>query len=199
MTSKVEASHLQLHLWFTSVVQITATDILYNSPGPTATVTEVKPELVVKEMRREGHQGQRYVGPGDSKEETAKTWPSNEGATRDSIPGWGAEVPHAWRSNTQNIKQKQYGNQFNEWVLSCVRLFTAPWTAAHQASLSMGFSRQESWSCLSFPITRGSPQPRTPTRISRTSYIGRRILYHRNFLNGPHRKNKNLIKMKQQS
>ena len=95
MTSKVEASHLQLHLWFTSVVQITATDILYNSPGPTATVTEVKPELVVKEMRREGHQGQRYVGPGDSKEETAKTWPSIEGATSDSIPGWGAEVPHA--------------------------------------------------------------------------------------------------------
>ena len=24
---------------------------------------------------------------------------------------------------------------------SCVRLFTTPWTAAHQAALSMGFSR----------------------------------------------------------
>lgn len=23
------------------------------------------------------------------------TWPSEVGATRDSIPGWGAEVPHA--------------------------------------------------------------------------------------------------------
>ena len=36
-------------------------------------------------------------------------------------------------------------------VLSCfsrVRLFTTPWTLAHQAPLSMGFSRQEYWSGL---------------------------------------------------
>ena len=31
-------------------------------------------------------------------------------------------------------------------LLSCVRLFSTPWTAAHQAFLSMGFSRQEHWS-----------------------------------------------------
>ena len=30
--------------------------------------------------------------------------------------------------------------------LSHVQLFTTPWTAAHQASPSMGFSRQEYWS-----------------------------------------------------
>ena len=30
--------------------------------------------------------------------------------------------------------------------LSCVQLFTTPWTAAYQSSLSMGFSRQEYWS-----------------------------------------------------
>ena len=35
--------------------------------------------------------------------------------------------------------------------LSCVRLFAAPWTVAYQASLSMGFSRQEYWSGLPFP------------------------------------------------
>ena len=29
--------------------------------------------------------------------------------------------------------------------LSCVRLFVMLWTVAHQASLSMGFSRQEYW------------------------------------------------------
>ena len=29
--------------------------------------------------------------------------------------------------------------------LSCVRLFKTPWTAAHQAPPSMGFSRQENW------------------------------------------------------
>ena len=32
--------------------------------------------------------------------------------------------------------------------LSRVRLFMTPWTAAHQAPLSMGFSRQEYWSGL---------------------------------------------------
>ena len=31
-------------------------------------------------------------------------------------------------------------------LLSCVRLFATPWTVAHQAPPSMGFSRQEYWS-----------------------------------------------------
>ena len=35
--------------------------------------------------------------------------------------------------------------------LSYVRLFVTPWTVAHQAPLSMGFSRQEYWSGLPFP------------------------------------------------
>ena len=35
--------------------------------------------------------------------------------------------------------------------LSCVRLFAAPWTVACQAPLSVGFSRQGSWSALLFP------------------------------------------------
>ena len=34
---------------------------------------------------------------------------------------------------------------------SCVWLFATPWTIAHQASLSMEFSRQEYWSGLPFP------------------------------------------------
>ena len=34
---------------------------------------------------------------------------------------------------------------------SPVRLCVTPWTAAHQASPSMGFSRQEHWSGLPFP------------------------------------------------
>ena len=39
-------------------------------------------------------------------------------------------------------------------LLSCfsrVRLCATPWTAAHQAPLSLGFSRQEHWSGLPFP------------------------------------------------
>ena len=35
--------------------------------------------------------------------------------------------------------------------LSPVRLLATPWTAAYQAPPSMGFSRQEYWSGLSFP------------------------------------------------
>ena len=34
---------------------------------------------------------------------------------------------------------------------SCVRLCVTPWTAAYQAPLSLGFSRQEHWSGLPFP------------------------------------------------
>ena len=32
-------------------------------------------------------------------------------------------------------------------VLSCVQLFVVPWTVAHQAPLSMGFSRILEWGC----------------------------------------------------
>ena len=35
--------------------------------------------------------------------------------------------------------------------LSCVRLLVTPWTAAYQAPLSMGFSRQEYWSGVPLP------------------------------------------------
>ena len=35
--------------------------------------------------------------------------------------------------------------------LSRVRLLATPWTAAYQASLSMGFSRQEYWSGVPLP------------------------------------------------
>ena len=36
-------------------------------------------------------------------------------------------------------------------LLSCVQLFVTPWIVAHQAPLSMEFSRQEYWSGLPFP------------------------------------------------
>ena len=43
--------------------------------------------------------------------------------------------------------------------LSHVRLFVTPWTVAHQAPLSMGFSRQEYWSGLPFPSPGDLPDP----------------------------------------
>ena len=43
--------------------------------------------------------------------------------------------------------------------LSRVQLFATPWTVAHQAPLSMGFSRQEYWSGLPFPSRGDLPDP----------------------------------------
>ena len=43
--------------------------------------------------------------------------------------------------------------------LSRVRLFATPWTVAYQAPLSMGFSRQWSWSGLPFPSPGDLPNP----------------------------------------
>ena len=43
--------------------------------------------------------------------------------------------------------------------LSSVQLFVIPWTVVYQASLSMGFSRQEYWSGLPFPSPGDLPDP----------------------------------------
>ena len=42
--------------------------------------------------------------------------------------------------------------------LSRVRLLATPWTAAHQAPLSMGFSRQEYWSAVPLPSPTYIPE-----------------------------------------
>ena len=44
-------------------------------------------------------------------------------------------------------------------VLSHVRLLVTPWTVAHQAPLSMGFSRQEYWRGLVLPSPGDLPDP----------------------------------------
>ena len=44
-------------------------------------------------------------------------------------------------------------------TLSRVLLFVTPWTVASQAPLSVGFSRQEYWSGLPFPIPGDLPDP----------------------------------------
>ena len=43
---------------------------------------------------------------------------------------------------------------------SRVRLFETPWTEAHQAPLSMEFSRQEYWNGLPFASPGDLPDPR---------------------------------------
>ena len=44
-------------------------------------------------------------------------------------------------------------------LLSHVQHFSTPWTVAHQAPPSMGFSRQEYWSGLPFPFPGDLPNP----------------------------------------
>ena len=51
---------------------------------------------------------------------------------------------------------------------SRVRLFTTPWTAAHQAPPSMGFSRQEYWSGV--PLVRAFLLSHVGEEI--TEYLG---------------------------
>ena len=46
-----------------------------------------------------------------------------------------------------------------EYVLSRVQLCITPWTAACQAPLPMGFSRQEYWSGLLCPLPGDFPDP----------------------------------------
>ena len=48
------------------------------------------------------------------------------------------------------------------WVLSCfspVQLFATPWTTAHQALLSLGYSGQEYWSGLPYLPPGDLPNP----------------------------------------
>ena len=77
-------------------------------------------------------------------------------------------LPHPWDSPSKNtgvgchfllqcMKVKSERKS-----LSRVRLFTTPWTAAYQAPLPMGFSRQAYWSGLPLP---------SPKNISRHCQI----------------------------
>ena len=50
---------------------------------------------------------------------------------------------------------------YGTWLClcSCIRLFATPWTVARQASLSLGFSKQEYQSGLPFPTPGDLPNP----------------------------------------
>ena len=57
------------------------------------------------------------------------------------------------------------------WPLSCVRLFVATWTRAHQTPLSMEFSRQEYWSGVPFPPPGDLPDPKIEPGFSHCNQI----------------------------
>ena len=54
-------------------------------------------------------------------------------------------------SSSKVIKRPVLLEQIECSLISSVWLFVTPWTVAHQAPLSLGFSRQEYWSGLPFP------------------------------------------------
>ena len=57
-------------------------------------------------------------------------------------------------------------------------LFVIPWTVAHQAPLSMVFSRQEHWSGLPFSSPGNLADPGIEPMSLNMSCIGRHFLYH---------------------
>ena len=60
------------------------------------------------------------------------------------------------------------------YLFSHVQLFATPWTAACQAPLPMGFSRQECWSRLPFPTPGDLPNPGIePTFLATPALAGR--------------------------
>ena len=73
--------------------------------------------------------------------------------TDSSLPG--SPVPGILQARTLEWVAISFSNAW-KWkvkvkLLSHVRLLTTPWTAAYQAPLSMGFSRQEYWSGVPLP------------------------------------------------
>ena len=58
--------------------------------------------------------------------------------------------PHPYSSSEVKV---------NMFVTQCAWLLVALWTVAHQAALSMGFSRQEYWSGLPFSSPGDLPDP----------------------------------------
>ena len=96
----------------------------------------------------------------------------------------GSPVPGILQARTLEWVAISFSNAWKRKVevksLSRVWLFATPWTAAHQAPPSMGFSRQEYWSGVPSPslasfkklknrATMWSSNP-TPGHISRENY-----------------------------
>ena len=87
----------------------------------------------------------------------------------------GSPVPGILQARTLEWVAISFSNALKWKVkvksLSLVRLLATPWTAAHQAPPSMGFSRQECWSGV--PL----PSPILHLTVSQTSSLRQLILH----------------------
>ena len=59
----------------------------------------------------------------------------------------------------ENLSVSQYLLEMKVLVTESCPLFVIPWTGAHQAPLSMEFSRQEYWSGYPLPSPGDLPDP----------------------------------------
>ena len=70
-----------------------------------------------------------------------------------------------WKRRSKALTVSKWHDTVHEWVsewsLSGMSDSVTPWTIAHQAPPTTGFSRQEYWSGLSFPSPRNLPTPGT--------------------------------------
>ena len=69
----------------------------------------------------------------------------------------------SWQATVQGVKQRRpqlsTALPLTSSVLIHVQLFATPWTIAHQAPLSMEFSRHEYMRGLPFPLAGNLPTP----------------------------------------
>ena len=112
---------------------------------------------------------------GRSKEQLFPQWPSGNVWIHFDRHSWGegsgvAGLCFPWVSVAKPLKTAVYkkgivrASVHAQSLQSCPTV--TPWTVAHQAPLSMGFSRQECWSVLPFPspgdISDPGTEPRSP-------------------------------------
>ena len=81
----------------------------------------------------------------------------------------GSPVPGILQARTLEWVAISFSNAWKWKVkvksLTCVQLFVTPWTSAHQALPSMGFSRQEYWSGV--PL----PSPSEASTVAQSAFV----------------------------
>ena len=91
-------------------------------------------------------------------------------ATCSSVLAW--KIP--WTEEPGGLQSMGSQRVGLECALSHVQPFAAPWTVAHKAPLSKGFSRQEHWSRLPFPSPGDPPdQGMEPASLRSPALVGR--------------------------
>ena len=123
-----------------------------------------------------------------------KTLQRNETFISDREEITGLILPYEITKKQYKVRQGSYLSVHRQMngvhgmlcVLSCVWLFVTLWAIAHQAPLSMEFSRQEYWSGVAISYSRGPSWPTDWTHVSCVLCIGRWILYHCHHLGSPY-------------